>query len=93
MPVVKFDDEVTYFIFESGGIYCDVGLIAETPEVLWNECYSADYGIALPWDKIGTGEQRKRYVRKSLREYLWFMNNFKWTVKFELSFASVVENS
>lgn len=70
LPVVKFDDEVTYFIFESGGIYCDVGLIAETPEVLWNECYSVDYGIALPWDKIGTGEQRKRYIRKSLREYL-----------------------
>lgn len=70
LPVVKFDDEVTYFIFESGGIYCDAGLIAETPEVLWNECYSDNYGIVLPWDKIGTGEKRKRYTRKQLRKYL-----------------------
>ena len=70
LPVVKFDEELVVFIGESGAFYCDAGLIAENSEVLWNERYSANYGIALPWDKIGTGEQRKRYVRKSLREYL-----------------------
>ena len=70
LPVIKFDEENNIFIGESGAFYCDHGLIAENSDVLWNERYSDDYGIALPWDKIGTGEQRKRYVRKSVREYL-----------------------
>lgn len=50
--------------------YCDSGMIAENSEVLWNERYNTNYGIALPWDKIGTNEQRKRYVRRNNRQYL-----------------------
>ncbi|MDE7304200.1 MAG: SUKH-3 domain-containing protein [Oscillospiraceae bacterium] len=70
LPVVQFDEEYVIFIGESGAFYCDAGLKAESSEVLWNERYSTEYGSALPWDKIGTGEQRKRYVKSSMRKYL-----------------------
>ncbi len=70
LPVIKFDEEYVVFIGESGVFYCDAGLFAENSEVLWNECYSAEYSIALPWNKIGTGEQRDKFVRRAVRKYL-----------------------
>lgn len=71
LPVIKDDiGGSCEFIGESGAFYCGVGLSAENFETLINEHYSSDYGIALPWDKIGTGEQRKRYHRKNIYEYL-----------------------
>lgn len=70
LPVIKFDEEVILFISESGGIYCDAGLMAETPEVLWNEHYSSTYGIVLPWEDLGTEAKRKTFVKGSMRKYL-----------------------
>ncbi len=70
LPVLEMDEETVLFISESGVFYSYDGLIAENSEVLWNERYSNDYGIALPWDMIGTGEQRKRYIRKNMPEFL-----------------------
>lgn len=76
LPVVRMEDEVEYFIGESGVIYSDDGLRAENSEVFWNEYYGryvgTDYGCALPWDKIGTGEQRKRLIGngKGFRKYI-----------------------
>ena len=70
LPVVKFDDEIVYFISESGGFYCDAGLVAENFEVLCNEHYGETYGIALPWEKLNAGEKRKMFARKSIRKYL-----------------------
>ena len=70
LPVVKFDEDTVFFIGESGVIYCDVGLIAESSEVMWNERYGKEYGIALLFSEIGKGEQRKRFIRQKVREYL-----------------------
>lgn len=76
LPVVRMEDEVEYFIGESGVIYSDDGLCAETPEIFWNEYYGGyvgtDCGWVLPWDKIGTGEQRKRLIGngKGCRRYI-----------------------
>lgn len=70
LPVIKFDGGACEFTGESGVFYCDAGITAENSEVFWNERYSDDYGIALPWDKIGTGEQRKRFISNKVREYL-----------------------
>lgn len=76
LPVVKIESMVEFFIGESGVIYSGDGLRAENPEIFWNEYYGryvgTDYGCALPWDKTGTGEQRKRFTGngKGWRKYL-----------------------
>ena len=77
LPVLKIEDEVVYFISESGTFYRDEGLKAENSEILWNEYYGSYIGAAsgwcLPWDKIEAGEQRKRFSSgngKGTRRYL-----------------------
>lgn len=77
LPVLKIEEMVVYFIGESGAFYCDEGLKAENSEVLWNEYYGSYIGAAsgwcLTWDKIETGEQRKRFSSgngKGTRRYL-----------------------
>lgn len=70
LPVIKFDGGAYDFIGESGVFYCGAGLIAENSEIFWNEQYSEDYGVALPWNEIGTGKPRERFVSKKVREYL-----------------------
>ena len=66
LPVIKIEDMVVYFIGESGVFYRDEGLRAENSEIFWNEYYGGyigtDGGWFLPWDKIGTGDQRKRFT-------------------------------
>lgn len=77
LPVLKIEEEIVYFISESGAFYRDTGLIAENSEILWNEYYGLYVGAAsgwcLPWDKIEIGEQRKRFFSgngKGTRKYL-----------------------
>ena len=70
LPVLELEDGIVFFIGESGVFYCDGGLIAENSEVFWNERYNNDYSIALPFSKIGTGEERKHFVRNSVCKYL-----------------------
>ena len=76
LPVIKIEDMVVYFIGESGVFYGDDGLRAENSEIFWNEYYGGyigtDCGLYLPWDKIDTGEQRKRFTGngKGCRNYI-----------------------
>ncbi|MBP1545844.1 MAG: SUKH-3 domain-containing protein [Oscillospiraceae bacterium] len=76
LPVIMIEDTVVCFIGESGIFYSDDGLRAENSEIFWNEYYGGyvgtDCGWCLPWDKIGTGKQRTRFIGngKGCRNYI-----------------------
>lgn len=69
IPIIEYDGEVIMFISESGSIFRDVGMIAQTTEQFWNEVYGGDFGIILEWADLKSGKQRKM-AKKSIRKYI-----------------------